>query len=110
MANKFSCKGEIYPSGGPGLFLLGHAETLCGQLASEYEGKVQLVYLDPPFGTGDTFSVKLSSGKTHFSIPAYADTLAREDYFAMMRAVLTACHRMLAADGSLYLHLSLIHI
>ena len=46
MANKFSCKGEIYPSGGPGLFLLGHAETLCGQLASEYEGKVQLVYLD----------------------------------------------------------------
>lgn len=105
MANKFSCKGEIYPAGGPGLFLLGHAETLCGRLASEYEGKVQLVYLDPPFGTGDTFSVKLSSGKTRLSIPAYADTLAREDYLAMMRAVLTACHRMLAADGSLYLHI-----
>ncbi len=105
MEGSIICKGEVYSSGGPGLFLLGRAETLSEKLASEYEGRVQLVYLDPPFGTGDTFSVKLSSGKKTLSIPAYADTLFREDYLAMMRTVLTACHRMLAPDGSLYLHI-----
>ena len=105
MKGSIICKGEVYSSGGPGVFLLGRAETLSEKLASEYEGRVQLVYLDPPFGTGDTFSVKLSSGKKTLSIPAYADTLSREDYLAMMRTVLTACHRMLAPDGSLYLHI-----
>lgn len=105
MEGSIICKGEVYSSGGPGLFLLGRAETLSERLSSEYEGRVQLVYLDPPFGTGDTFSVKLSSGKKTLSIPAYADTLSREDYLAMMRTVLTACHRMLAPDGSLYLHI-----
>lgn len=105
MKGSIICKGEVYSSGGPGVFLLGRAETLSEKLASEYEGRVQLVYLDPPFGTGDTFSVKLSSGKKTLSIPAYADTLSHEDYLAMMRTVLTACHRMLAPDGSLYLHI-----
>lgn len=105
MATPFSCKGEAYSSGGPGIFLLGRAEALSQTLAAEYEGSITLIYLDPPFGTGDTFSVKLSSQKARLTIPAYADTLSREDYLAMMRAVLTACHRMLAPDGSLYLHI-----
>ena len=105
MATPFSCKGEVFSSGGPGIFLLGRAEALSQTLAAEYEGSVTLIYLDPPFGTGDTFSVKLSSRKARLTIPAYADTLSREDYLAMMRAVLTACHRMLAPDGSLYLHI-----
>ena len=80
MATPFSCKGEAYSSGGPGIFLLGRAEALSQTLAAEYEGSVTLIYLDPPFGTGDTFSVKLSSQKARLTIPAYADTLSREDW------------------------------
>ncbi|MBE5784200.1 MAG: site-specific DNA-methyltransferase [Clostridiales bacterium] len=98
-------KGEILPTGGPGIFLGGRAEQLSEALASEYEGKVQLIYLDPPFGTGDTFSVKLSTGKKKLTLPAYSDKLSREDYLAMMRSVLTACHNMLTPEGSLYLHI-----
>lgn len=100
-----SIKGEILPTGGPGIFLKGRAEQLCESLAAEYEGKVQLIYLDPPFGTGDTFSVKLSTGKKKLTLPAYSDKLSREEYLAMMRTVLTACHRMLSDTGSLYLHI-----
>lgn len=97
-------KGEILPTGGPGTFLQGRAEQLCEDLVLQYEGKVQLIYLDPPFGTGDTFSVKLSTGKKKLTLPAYSDKLSREDYLAMMRTVLTACHKMLSDEGSLYLH------
>ena len=105
MEQAIHCKGEVYPAGGPGLFLLGRAEEIAQRLASEYEERVQLIYLDPPFGTGDTFSVKLAAGKTRLTIPAYSDTLGQEEYLSMMRAVLTACKRLLARDGSLYLHI-----
>ncbi len=105
MKNTFTCKGEIFPTGGPGLFLLGRAESLCEALLKEYGSAVQLIYLDPPFGTGDTFSVKFASGKARLSIPAYADAQNREEYLAMMRTVLTACHGLLAPEGSLYLHI-----
>ena len=46
MATPFSCKGEAYSSGGPGIFLLGRAEALSQTLAAEYEGSVTLIYLD----------------------------------------------------------------
>lgn len=47
MATPFSCKGEVFSSGGPGIFLLGRAEALSQTLAAEYEGSVTLIYLDP---------------------------------------------------------------
>ena len=105
MEQAIHCKGEVYPAGGPGLFLLGRAEEIAQRLAGEYEEQVQLIYLDPPFGTGDTFSVKLAAGKARLTIPAYSDTLGQEEYLSMMRAVLSACKRLLARDGSLYLHI-----
>lgn len=52
MATPFSCKGEVFSSGGPGIFLLGRAEALSQTLAAEYEGSVTLIYLDPPIWHG----------------------------------------------------------
>ena len=46
---------EIHSTGGPGLFIFGRAEESSERLLTEYRGKVQLIYLDPPFGTGDAF-------------------------------------------------------
>ena len=57
MATPFSCKGEVFSSGGPGIFLLGRAEALSQTLAAEYEGSVTLIYLDPP----DRKSTRLNS-------------------------------------------------
>lgn len=94
--------GEIFGIGGPGSFYLGQAESLCARFAKEYAGKVQLIYLDPPFGTGECFSMQI--GREKKRIPVYADNLRLEDYMAMMRNVLTACFRMLSATGCIYLH------
>ena len=55
---RIDCNGEIYGAGGPGLFMLGRAEEAGEKLQQSYAGKVRLIYLDPPFGTGDTFAVK----------------------------------------------------
>jgi len=61
-------------------------------------GKVRLVYIDPPFATQTVFhSRKLSH--------AYADVFDTADYLEFMRERLIMLHRLLAVDGSIYVHL-----
>ena len=99
------CGRERHMSGGPGVFLLSRAEDALEGLIAEYGGKVQLIYLDPPFGTGDTFHVRLSSGKKSVNLPAFTDQMDDEAYMAWMKTILTGCHRLLSQEGSLYLHI-----
>lgn len=61
-------------------------------------GKVRLVYIDPPFATQTAFH---SRALDH----AYEDTTVGADYIEGLRARLILLHRLLASDGSLYLHL-----
>ena len=102
---RITCTEELHQGGGPGRFLLGKAEDVSAQLLDEYAGKVQLIYLDPPFGTGDTFRVRLPVGKRSVLMPVYQDDLPQSDYVAWMRGVLTNCRALLAPTGSLYLHI-----
>jgi len=61
-------------------------------------GKVRLIYIDPPFATKSAFhSRKLAH--------AYEDTLAGAEFIESLRERLILLHRLLAEDGSLYLHL-----
>ncbi|MEG1547656.1 MAG: site-specific DNA-methyltransferase [Clostridia bacterium] len=101
MAQTVLCSRELHDVGG-GRFILGHDELLCADLRNEYAGRVQLIYLDPPFGTGDRFSMDAGDSTR---IPTYDDTLDFDSYMALMRTVLTACQAMLAPSGSIYLHI-----
>ncbi len=101
---RIDCKGEIYGSGGPGHFVLGRAEQAGEQLLKTHSGKVRLIYLDPPFGTGDTFAVKSGPKGKSIKIPAYADNLSQDKYMEMMKGVLTLCRELLTPDGTIYLH------
>lgn len=61
-------------------------------------GKVKLVYIDPPFATAASFE---SRKQKH----AYNDHLVGPAYIEALRERLILIHRLLADDGSLYLHL-----
>lgn len=102
---RFRCDEERHTVGGPGTFLLGRAEMLLPSLIHAYAGKVQLIYLDPPFGTGDTFFVRLNSGHRNMRLPVFADTLPEAEYVDWMRGILTGCRELLSPSGSLYLHI-----
>ena len=102
---RIQCTEELHDNGGPGVFMLGRAEALLPSLVEQYAGKVQMIYLDPPFGTGDTFFVRLSAGSRSIRVPAYADTREGMDYVDWMRGVLTGCYELLAPTGSIYLHI-----
>lgn len=69
-------------------------------------GKVRLIYIDPPYGTQTVFH---SRKLTH----AYEDVLDTVQYVEFMRERLVFLHRILAGDGSIYVHIDekmLFHI
>ncbi len=58
-----------------------------------YAGRVRLCYIDPPFNTGERFA-------------HYHDDLDRGAWLSMLRDRLLQIKRLLASDGSIWLHLN----
>ena len=102
---RISCTEEFHRSGGNGTFLLAKAEDALEALIDRYEGCVRLIYLDPPFRTGESFKMKIGRGKQSETVVLYEDKLDEESYLAWLKAILVGCHKLLDARGSIYLHL-----
>lgn len=61
------------------------------EFAREYAGKVKLVYIDPPFNTGQAFE-------------HYDDALEHSVWLTMMRDRLIQAKKLLAPQGSIWVH------
>ncbi|MDR1180725.1 MAG: site-specific DNA-methyltransferase [Bacteroidales bacterium] len=61
-------------------------------------GKIRLIYIDPPYATNSIFQTRKQQD-------AYTDLLTGEDYVDFMRERLLLMRELLAADGSIYVHL-----
>ncbi len=61
-------------------------------------GKVRLIYIDPPYATRSVFQSRKQAD-------AYHDLLAGADYIEFLRERLILLRDLLAADGSIYVHL-----
>jgi SAM-dependent methyltransferase len=78
--------------------VLAHADA--GDLLAQVPtATIDLVYIDPPFGTGVARAGRAGAG--------YADALPSgiDGHVAWLRELLAACHRALRPSGSLFLHL-----
>lgn len=62
------------------------------ELAAEYRGRVKLVYIDPPFNTGQAFE-------------HYDDSLEHSVWLGMMRERLVLIKELLSPEGSVWVHL-----
>ena len=102
---RITCTEEFHRSGGNGAFWLAKAEDALSELIDRYEGSVRLIYLDPPFRTGESFKMKIGKGAKAQTVVLYEDKLDEESYLAWLRTILVGCHRLLDARGSIYLHL-----
>ncbi|HYI23834.1 MAG TPA: site-specific DNA-methyltransferase [Thermomicrobiales bacterium] len=107
----------IWTPDGPNLVIRGDNLDVAAALP---DASFRLIYLDPPFNTGKTQrretvrSVQSDGGsrigfkgKTYESVrekvTSYNDAFA--DYWAFLEPRLEAAYRLLAKDGTLYLHL-----
>lgn len=99
-------------SGASGTFYLSDTLGMLDALSQQYAGQVKLIYLDPPFLTGERFFMRVrvgeaewKSGKGSLPLETFVDQKDRPAFLAMMRKVLEASHRMLREDGMLFLHI-----
>lgn len=79
-------------------------------LDNGYKGKIDLVYIDPPFATGGTFSKDKNGrvatiSKSSDSILAYSDTLQGKDYINYLKERVLLIRELLSDKGSFYLHI-----
>ena len=95
-----------------GLFCLGDAVENLEALLPEYEGRVKLVYMDPPFMTGDRFFMRVRVGEEQWrkgrgslALETFSDKMTREEYLDLLRRVLTLCHRLLSDEGMIFVHI-----
>jgi adenine-specific DNA-methyltransferase len=64
----------------------------------KYSGKINLIYIDPPFGTNSVFQSRNQKN-------SYKDDLVGSHYIEFMRRRLIFLRELLAFDGSIFVHL-----
>jgi len=78
-------------------------------LLNDYSGKVDLIYIDPPFATNGHFKINEDRTSTISSSNdddiAYSDTLVGADFLEFLRERLIFLRELLSENGSIYLHI-----
>lgn len=106
-------KGCGYPSALPdGRVILGENFSIMSALLPEYEGRINLIYADPPFFTNRKFSARVGRGEDSRKpskwkmVEGYHDAWPDLDsYLQFLYDRLALMVRLLAPNGTLYLHL-----
>lgn len=102
------------PSDWRNRLLWGDKKYVLPALASEIAGQVDLIYIDPPFYTGDDFSVQVEVNGADFTKQptvieqkAYRDTWGQgiDGYLQWFSDTILLLHELLGPKGSIFVHL-----
>ena len=104
---------EWWPEGWRNKLIWGDNKHVLGSLLEEFTGKVDLIYIDPPFATGADFSYRVKVGDANLvKEPSAVEEVAYRDawkngietYLAMIVERLHLLRDLLSPTGSLYIH------
>ena len=109
-------EGDTFEEGWKNKLIWGDNLLVMGSLLEKFAGKIDLIYIDPPFATGADFSFTAPIGesgeeadKTQSVIEekAYRDTWGQGigSYLGMMYVRLVTMKSLLKPNGSIYVHL-----
>lgn len=80
-------------------------------LLKQFRGKVDLIYIDPPFDSKADYKKQItlkgtsaSNDRTSFEEKQYTDIWANDDYLQFMYERIVIARELLSETGSLYLH------
>lgn len=93
----------------------GDNKLVLASLLAEFKGKVDLIYIDPPFDVGADFTMHIPIGdedeaiekdQSALEMVAYRDTWGRgtDSYLSMMYERLTLMRQLLSDKGSIFVH------
>lgn len=79
------------------LIIKGNNLLALHSLKTEFAGKIKLIYIDPPFNTGnDTFN--------------YNDKFSRSSWLSFMKNRLEVAQELLSTDGNIFIHIDINQI
>jgi DNA modification methylase len=108
-------EGESFEDGWRNKLIWGDNLLVMGSLLEKFAGKIDLIYIDPPFATGADFSFQAPIGEPGNEVSkepsiieekAYRDTWGRgmASYLTMMAQRLTLMRDLLSSSGTVYVH------
>jgi adenine-specific DNA-methyltransferase len=92
----------------------GDNKLVMSSLLPEYAGKIDLIYIDPPFATGANFALNMTLEDTQLTkeasaieLKAYNDTWGQglSSYLQMMYDRLVLMYELLSSSGCIFVHL-----
>jgi len=96
------------------MLVWGDNKLVMSSLLPEYAGKIDLIYIDPPFATGADFTMPIRIEEEEFEkepsaieVKVYRDTWGQglASYLQMMYDRLVFMKELLSDSGSIYVHL-----
>jgi adenine-specific DNA-methyltransferase len=108
-------EGDTFESGWKNKLIWGDNLLVIGSLLEKLAGKIDLIYIDPPFATGADFSFTAAIGETGTELfkeqsvieeKAYRDTWGRgfDSYLSMMYERLALGAELLSPVGIVFVH------
>ena len=106
-------QGNGYPESQPeSRLILGDNLPIMAALLPDYEGRIDLIYADPPFFTNRKYPARIGRGEDSRKPDEWQLTDGYRDHWPNLDAYLdflyqrlAAMYRLLASNGTLYLHL-----
>ena len=108
-------EGDTFEDGWRNKLIWGDNLLVMGSLLEKFAGKIDLIYIDPPFATGADFSFVAQVGEGANEIfkeasiveeKAYRDTWGGglDTYASMMMDRLSILRELLSTEGTIFLH------
>ena len=108
-------EGQTFEEGWKNKLIWGDNALVMSSLLEQYAGKIDLIYIDPPFATGADFSVRaplgegddeLEKAQSIIEEKVYRDSWGDglNSYLSMMAPRLELMKALLSPTGSLYVH------
>ena len=105
-ANKFKAFKNISNNS---CLIYGDNFKALSSLLKTHRGKIDLIYIDPPFNTNQVFTItdnrKNAVSRSKNSLVAYSDNLTRDGFLEFVRERLILLKELLSENGSIYLHI-----
>lgn len=107
-ANKNKSSFELNYNGS--MLFMGDNFEVLSILLNNFRGKINLIYIDPPFNTDQEFFVSENGRANSIShskndIVAYSDKMSTDEYLEFIRERLILLRELLSDNGSIYLHI-----
>ena len=109
-------EGDSFEEGWRNKLIWGDNLLVMGSLLEKFAGKIDLIYIDPPFATGADFSFTAPIGESGEEVikeqsvieeKAYRDTWGRgqNSWLEMIFSRIRLAHHLISERGVIYLHL-----